>query len=102
MVEAHGMRIALAEIAQETDSFSPLRTTLREFETYGLYFGDEILDRMRGAGPLGGFLEVAAEQPQPLDLVPLVRAWASAGGPIAEEAFVELRRQLVERLAAAL
>ena len=36
------MRIALAEIAQETDSFSPLVADLSDFEAYGLYFGDEI------------------------------------------------------------
>ena len=42
------MRIAVAEIAQETDTFSPLIATLDDFESYGLYFGNEILERMRG------------------------------------------------------
>ena len=42
------MRIAFAEIAQETDSFSPMVTDLSDFETYGLYFGDDLLARMTG------------------------------------------------------
>ncbi len=59
------MRIAVAEIAQETDSFSPMAADLKDFEAYGLYFGDEILERMPGVGPIGGFLEVAAERSRP-------------------------------------
>ena len=54
------MRIAVAEVAQETDSFSPLLADLADFEAYGLYEGDEILTRMRGVGPIGGFLETRA------------------------------------------
>ena len=68
------MRIAVAELVQETDSFSPLRTGLAEFESYGLYRGDEILARCRGAGPIGGLLEIAAAQPGKVELVPLLRA----------------------------
>ena len=59
------MRIAYAEVAQETDSFSPLRADRSDFEAYGLYFGDELPRHLQGVGPIGGFLEVAAEQPGP-------------------------------------
>jgi microcystin degradation protein MlrC len=96
------MRIALAELAQETDSFSPLRTGLPEFETYGLYYGNEIPDRMPGAGPVGGFLDVAAERSGSVEIVPLLRAWASAGGPILDATFETLRTELATRLRAAL
>ena len=51
------MRIALAEIAQETDSFSPIVAERSDFEANGLYFGQDILREMQGVGPLGGFLE---------------------------------------------
>lgn len=95
------MRIALAELAQETDSFSPLRAEISEFEDFGLYYGRDVLERMAGAGPMGGFLEVAAEQPQPPEIVPLLRAWAGAGGPIADATFARLRGELLERLRAA-
>ena len=43
------MRIAVAELAQETDSFSPLRAVVADFESYGLFRGNEILERMRNA-----------------------------------------------------
>src|SRR4051794_29256074 len=95
------MRIAVAELAQETDSFSPLRAGVAEFESYGLFRGNEILERMRDAGPIGGFLEIAAEQPEKAELVPLLRAWAGAGGPIADAAFAQLRAELIDRLRAA-
>jgi microcystin degradation protein MlrC len=92
------MRIAIAELAQETASFSPLRTGLPEFDTYGLYYGDDVLKRMAGAGPLGGFIDTVAEQNSPVDVVPLLRAWASAGGIILDETFQQLRGELLERL----
>ena len=96
------MKIAVAEIAQETDSFSPMVADLTDFETYGLFFGDEILKKMRGVGSIGGFLEVAAEFEQSsgesLELVPIVRAWASACGTITAETLDYLTDRLVAGL----
>jgi len=92
------MRIAVAEIAQETDSFSPLVADLADFEAFGLFFGDEILERMRGVGPIGGFLQVAAEQEQAVELVPLVRAWAGAGGTITAKTIDFLMERLISAL----
>lgn len=89
------MRIAVAEVAQETDSFSPLVADRRDFEAYGLYFGDEILERMRGVGPIGGFLDVVAEQTEPVELRPIIRAWGSAGGTINSETLDFLTESLV-------
>ena len=92
------MRIALAEVAQETDSFSPLVADRSDFEAYGLYFGHEILERMRGVGPIGGFLEVAAEQSEPIEILPIIRAWGSAGGTITAETLDFLTERLVAGL----
>ena len=78
------MRIAVAEIGQETDSFSPLATGLESFEQYGLYLGDEILAKMPEVGMIGGFLEVAKTEPD-VELVPIIRAWAGAGGIITND-----------------
>jgi microcystin degradation protein MlrC len=94
-------RIAVAELAQETDSFSPLRAGLGEFASYGLYRGPEILERMRGAGPIGGLLEVAAESPRPIEFVPILRAWAGAGGAIEDATYRTLREELLDGLRAA-
>src|SRR5579872_2786842 len=92
------MRIALAEIAQETDSFSPMVADLTDFEALGLYFGDEILERMRNVGPIGGFLQVASEQREPVELLPIVRAWAGAGGTITARTLDGLTERLVSGL----
>jgi microcystin degradation protein MlrC len=96
------MRIAVAELAQESDTFSSLLAGMDEFESYGLFRGAEILDRMHDAGPIGGFLEVAATQPGKVELIPLIRAWGGAGGRIADATFQQLKNELLERLRAAL
>ena len=95
------MRIAVAEIAQETDSFSPLRAGLSEFESYGLFRGAEIVEKMVGAGPIGGLLEVVSEQAKSVELVPLLRAWGGAGGAILDTTFAQFRQELTDRLRAA-
>ncbi len=96
------MRIALAEIAQETDSFSPMVADLSDFEANGLYFGDDILRRMPSVGPIGGFLEIAAAQPGNVDLRPIVRAWGSAGGTITAATLDFLMERFVAGLKQAL
>ncbi|MDA0832808.1 MAG: M81 family metallopeptidase [Planctomycetota bacterium] len=95
------MRIAIAELGQETDSFSSLRADLSEFEANGLFFGDDVIARMRGAGPLGGFLDVVREQSHPVELIGLIRAWGGAGGAILDETFARLKSELLDRLRAA-
>lgn len=96
------MRIAYAEVAQETDSFSPLVAEIADFEAYGLYLGKDVAELMRGVGPLGGFLEVAAQQPESHELVPIIRAWGSAGGTITAATLTFLTDQLVQGLQRAL
>jgi len=88
------MRIAIAEIAQETATFSSLKTEMSAFEGNGLYFGNELLEKIQGTGPLGGFFEIATGQPKPPELIPIVRGWASAGGVMSAETI----RPLVSRL----
>ena len=47
------MKIAIAQIWQETNTFSRIPTGLREFEQGGLFFGEEILEKMQGLGEIG-------------------------------------------------
>ena len=56
------MRIAIAHIGQETGSFTPTPTTIDTFRAFGLYAGQDLLDKMRTVGPVGGFLAAAAEE----------------------------------------
>ena len=58
------MRLALAQFGQETtDTFNPAPTTLDDFRAFGLYVGDDLVDKMRGVSTIGGYLDVVASWP---------------------------------------
>ena len=92
------MRIAIAHIGQETCSFTPTRTTIETFRQFGLYTGDEILQKMRTVGPIGGFLAAAAEEGLAYTPVPIIQAWAGANGILTAETLLFLEEELVSGL----
>lgn len=94
------MRIAIAKFGQETSSFSPVPTTLDTFRSYGLYEGDEILQKSRGVGPIGGFLQAAETEGIDWTPLPLIRGWAGASGIITAETLNFFEKKLVEGLKA--
>ena len=79
------MRIAIASYGQETSSFSQLPTTLETFELYGLYEGEEILEKCREVGAIGGFMAAADESQLEWTPVPIIHGWAGAHGPLTAE-----------------
>ena len=81
------MRIALIHIGQETNDFNPVPTTLRDYESFGIVEGQAIADTFRGVGEIGGFLDAIAACGRPIEVVPIVRGWAVAGGRITQEAY---------------
>lgn len=103
-------RIAYARIAQESNSLSPVPTTLHDFEGSHYLEGDALL-RATTEGPevagffkkaeLAGFIAAARARKSEVEPVPLLSAWASSGGPLAKDCFEELEARLVERLRAA-
>lgn len=92
------MKIAIAKYGQETSSFSPVPTTLNTFKLYGLYEGQEILEKSKGVGPIGGFLEAAAEEGIDWTPLPLIRGWAGASGIITADTLQFFKDKLVEGL----
>lgn len=92
------MRIAIAQIAQETDTFNPVPTGLEDFELRGLYFGGEILQKMRGVREIGGFLAAAEEEASEVEPLPIVRAAATSGGRVTAEALEFFEEKLVSGL----
>jgi microcystin degradation protein MlrC len=92
------MRIAIAQIAQETDTFNPVPTGLEDFELRGLYFGGEILQKMRGVREIGGFLAAAEEEASEIEPLPIVRAAATSGGRVTAEALEFFEEKLVSGL----
>ena len=79
------MRVAVIHIGQETNDFNPVPTTLAGFRQFGIYEGGEILARMAGRGQVGGMLDAVAETGMNIDWVPIISAWAMAGGRIDTE-----------------
>jgi microcystin degradation protein MlrC len=93
-------RIAIGLLMQESNSFSPLPTTVATFESYYLYRGDELLTRYGDARTeVPGFLSVLAEADA--EPVPLIAAYATASGTVNREAFEALVGEMEERLRAA-
>jgi microcystin degradation protein MlrC len=80
------MRLAIADIGQETCHFTPVLTTVDTFRQYGLYEGDEILTKLGNSnGYIGAFLQAARDEKIDLDPVPLISGWGFASGPLTDE-----------------
>ncbi len=96
------MRIALIHVAQETNDFNPVLTTLADYEAFGIYEGAEMLDRLKGLGQVGGYLKAIEESGLEVETVPIIRAWAVAGGRVSIEAFEFFQDKIRKGLKAAL
>ncbi|MEJ1960871.1 MAG: M81 family metallopeptidase [Gammaproteobacteria bacterium] len=95
-------RIAVGLLMQESNSFSPIATTVETFEHYYLRRGDEVLapDFEQAHTEVHGFLSVLKEAGAvPL---PLLAASAFAGGPLTRQAFDTLVGEMEDRLRAAM
>jgi microcystin degradation protein MlrC len=80
------MRLAIADIGQETCHFTPVLTTVDTFRQYGLYEGDEILTKLGNSnGYIGAFLQAARDEKIDLAPVPLISGWGFASGPLTDE-----------------
>ena len=96
------MHIFLAALAHETNSFSPIPTTLRAFEEGILYRQGD--DEARRADALGfpgyGFLlDVVLERGDRVTAG--LCAWAQPGGPVSRAVYESLRDELLGQLAEA-
>lgn len=95
------MRIGLIVVAQETSSFNPVLTTFADFEQFGVYEGREILDRLRGNGPVGGYLESVEASGRDVETVPIIRGATRSGGRLSREAFDYFNDKIRDGLSAA-
>ena len=94
------MRIAIAEMKQETNSFVPFTTTVQTFEDQYLYRGDDLLTafgsaRLEVPGALDAIREAGGEA------VPLLATMAMASGVVERRSFEILLGEILERLRAA-
>ncbi|MGH7267584.1 MAG: M81 family metallopeptidase, partial [Candidatus Rokuibacteriota bacterium] len=87
------LRVVVAQMSHESNTFNPVVTTLDDFRACGLYAGPTAVDRFRGTDTeLGGFvdtLEAAGAEP-----VGAVAASAIPSGPVAVAADQWIRDQI--------
>src|SRR4051812_1854036 len=95
------MRIALAQIWQETNTLNPIRTTRQDFEAFGVSRGEEMLRSMATTNELGGFIQSLRKWPEQPELVGLVRLPAWPAGKATAETFEWIRREVIQSLQAA-
>jgi microcystin degradation protein MlrC len=91
------MRIAVAGFMHESNTSNPLRTDRAAFTAQSLTFGPALLDEWRDAHhEVGGFLTaLAADGDEP---VPIVMAWATPSGPVADAVLDEVTDHLMAEL----
>lgn len=96
------MHIFLAALAHETNSFSPIPTTMRSFEEGILYRPGDAEEKLAQALDFPGYgflLDVAREHGERVTAGPC--AWAQPGGPVARPVYERLRDELLDQLACA-
>ena len=94
------MRIAIASYGQETSSFRPVPTTLETYELYGLFEGEQILEKCREVGAIGGFMQTVDAELE-WTPVPIIHGWAGASGPLTAETLHHFAKKIADGLKAA-
>ena len=91
------MRIAIGCIGHETNTFSPVATTLDNFKKGSYHRGDEIINAFRGTQTItGGFLDVAEQLN--LQPVPLLWTFATPSGMVEHAAYQTLKAEFLTLL----
>jgi microcystin degradation protein MlrC len=97
-------RIALAGFHHETNSFSPTRAALEDYERDdgwpGILRGAEVPARLKGQNiPAAGFL--AAAEARGWEILPILWANAEPSGPVTRDAYERIAGEIVDGVAAA-
>ena len=88
------MRVFIAMLSHETNTFSTIATDRRQFETRELRYGGEILEVYRGTATcLGGMIEGAAARG--LTLLPSLAAAASPAGRVSTEFYESAKARIL-------
>lgn len=91
------MRVAVAGILHETNTFSPIPTDMARFDDYGILRGDEIVTQHAEAHTtVAGYLAIAREPD--VEVVPLIVAWANPAGTITASTFEILLAEVLDAL----
>jgi len=96
------MRIAIALVKEETNTFTPVPCTLEVFKQNGLYYNTNFLGKMKSRAEIGGFLDVTQEEKVDVILFPILYAAGRAGGRVETKALRFFEEKLREGLQKAL
>lgn len=91
------MKIAIGEVAHETNTFSTEYTTVDFFKQYTWHVGEEILEKHSGVRNfLGGMIDRAQELN--IEVVPTFAAHANPSGLITAKAYSSIKMELLSRI----
>jgi microcystin degradation protein MlrC len=94
------VRLFLAMMSHETNTFSNLPTDRGQFEARNLHYGGEIVEAYRGTGTcLGGMIDAAARHGA--TLIPSVAAAASPAGLVTRDIYGHVKDRMLRDLKAA-
>lgn len=94
------MRVAIAEVKQESNTFVPRPTTFADFAAWHHWLGEEALANSAGTNcEMAGFIDVL--EPAGVEIVPIVATFAMSGGPVEPATVARLRDELAGGLRAA-
>jgi microcystin degradation protein MlrC len=94
------VRIFLAMLSHETNTFSNVPTDRAQFEARGLSYGGEIVEGYRGTGTCLGGMIGAAER-LGMTLLPSVAATASPAGLVTRDIYQHVKQRMLADLKAA-
>jgi microcystin degradation protein MlrC len=92
------MRLLIAMMKHETNTFSPIRTDWQRFVDWGAHLGPDVVKAYRGtAMPIGAYIDLAEQAGA--ELVTPIAAEAMPSGPVAAEAYQRLTEPILEAIA---
>ena len=91
-------RVLVAELRQETNSFSPVPTTMEDFAASGIHRGSALLEFARNSeGTMSGFTAAITEYGEGrIEIVPTLSARAVSGGPIERGTYDQFKNEILE------
>ncbi|EWY36207.1 MlrC family protein 8 [Skermanella stibiiresistens SB22] len=92
------MRVVIALLKHETNTFSPVPTPLERFGNGGPAWGSDAYNAYRGtATPMGAFIDLA--EAEGAEIVTPVAAEAWPSGPVSDDAYMRLTGAILEEVA---
>lgn len=90
------LKIAICEFHQETNSFTPLHSTRRDYDVFGIHQGIEMIIKADECSALKGMIDTL--QIRNCEILPTYRMWANAAGPVEAEVVDEFMDNVVRMI----